>query len=65
MAQAGWFVSFAGLGGFSGTLLIAWLADSLRAFAKWIAVVLLLLQVVGLFILLSFDQSAGVLVALF
>jgi predicted MFS family arabinose efflux permease len=65
VAQAGWFVSFAGLGGFSGKLLIAWLADSLRAFAKWIAVVLLLLQVVGLLILLSFDQSAGVLGALF
>ncbi|MEP1471166.1 MAG: MFS transporter [Halieaceae bacterium] len=65
VTQAGWFLSIAGAGGFTGKLLIAWLADSLKAFAKWIAVGLLLVQAAGLLLLLSFDQSAGVLAALF
>lgn len=65
VAQAGWFLSLAGMGGFTGKLLIAWLADSLRAFAKWIAVVLLLVQAAGLLLLLSVDHSVGVLASLF
>lgn len=65
VAEAGWFLAVAGLGGFFGKLLIAWLADAFKAFARWVAVGLLLVQGVGLLLLLSSEGYAAVVFALF
>lgn len=63
VAEAGWFVSMAGMGGLVGKGCIAWLADAGRNFAKWLAAGLLLLQAVGLGLLLSASDASGVVLA--
>ena len=64
VTQAGWFVALAGAGGFCGKLLIAWLADAFKAYAKWVAVSLLLVQGAGLLLLLGSESYAAVSFAL-
>jgi predicted MFS family arabinose efflux permease len=63
VAEAGWFVSMAGMGGLVGKGCIAWLADAGRNYAKWLAAGLLLLQMVGMGLLLSASDAPGVALA--
>ncbi|MDX1733749.1 MAG: MFS transporter [Halioglobus sp.] len=64
LAQAGWFLSFAGMAGLLGKACVAWLGDAGRARAKWLAMALLLLQIAGLGLLLRADSVASVLPAM-
>jgi predicted MFS family arabinose efflux permease len=64
VAEAGWFLSLTGIAGLAGKTCIAWLGDAASAYAKWIAIALLLLQALGLTLLLSADSTTGVMVAL-
>jgi predicted MFS family arabinose efflux permease len=64
VAQAGWFLSVAGLSGLAGKSVIAWLGDAGRNYARWLASGLLLVQVVGLGLLYSADSVPGVVSAL-
>lgn len=64
VAQAGWFVSVAGISGLAGKGFIAWLADAGRNYVKWLAAGLLLLQVTGLGLLFAAGDVAGVITAL-
>jgi predicted MFS family arabinose efflux permease len=64
VAQAGWFLSLAGLAGLTGKALLAWLGDAVRLHAKWLAAGVLLLQVAGLVLLLRTDGAPGVMAAL-
>ena len=63
VADAGWFLSVAGLAGLAGKGLFAWLADLARNYAKWVAAGLLLLQVLGLGLLLRAEATAQVIPA--
>lgn len=65
VAQAGWFLSVAGMSGLLGKACLAWLGDAARAHAKWLAAGALLLQVVGFCLLLSADTAPRVVAALF
>jgi cyanate permease len=62
--QAGWFLAFAGMCGLTGKAVVAWIGDAGRAYAKWLAIVLLLLQLAGLGILLVAGSVPMVLFAL-
>jgi predicted MFS family arabinose efflux permease len=64
VADAGWFVATAGMAGLVGKGFIAWLADAGRNYAKWLAVGLLLVQVMGLGLLLSASDASGVIPAM-
>jgi len=64
LAQAGWFVSSAGLAGLAGKTCMAWLADAGRHHVKWLAAGLLLLQTLGLAVLLSAGNATEVILAL-
>ena len=52
LAQAGLFLSAGGLGGMVGKAGIAWLGDAGRAYARWVAAGLLLLECAGISMLL-------------
>ena len=60
IAQAGLFLSAGGLGGFVGKAGIAWQADAGRAYARWIAAGLLLIEAGGICLLLLTDSVATV-----
>jgi cyanate permease len=64
VAQAGWFLSVAGLSGLAGKGVIAWLGDAGRDYARWLASGLLLVQVLGLGLLYSAESVSGVVAAL-
>lgn len=64
VADAGWFVSIAGMAGLAGKACVAWLADAGRNYARWLAAAVLLLQCVGLGLLLSAGNAVEVVVAL-
>lgn len=63
VAQAGWFVSLAGTAGLVGKGLFAWLADAVRHHARWLAAFLLLVQIAGLWLLLSAESTGEVIPA--
>ena len=50
-AEAGWFLAMAGMAGLTGKACLAWFGDAARSHAKWMAVFVLLLQVVGMTLL--------------
>jgi predicted MFS family arabinose efflux permease len=51
VAQAGLLIATTGMAGLMGKLIIAWLGDAGKAHVKWLAIGLLLIQVVGLVLL--------------
>jgi len=57
VAEAGWFLSLAGLFGLLGKTGVGFLGDSLRAHAKWMVILLLAFQAVGIAILLGADSK--------
>jgi len=59
-AEAGWFLALAGLAGLAGKSCLAWLGDGSQVSVKAIAVVLLLMQVVGLSGLLHAEGVVGI-----
>lgn len=62
VTQAGLFLACAGSAGLLGKVVVAWLGDAGKAYAKWLAIGLLLLQAVGLVLLvLSSSTVAAVL----
>ena len=63
-AEAGWFLSVAGLSGLVGKSAIAWLGDAARGYATRLAAGVLLLQVVGLGALYAADSVGAILVAM-
>ena len=60
VAEAGLFLSMGGLGGLAGKAGIAWLGDAGRAYARWIAAALLLVEAGGICLLLVAGSSAAV-----
>ncbi|MFT4613745.1 MAG: putative MFS family arabinose efflux permease [Bacteroidia bacterium] len=62
-AEAGGFLSFAGICGLLGKTTIAWLGDKSNRYVKWLAVGLLLMQALGLSLLLLQDSLAGIFLA--
>lgn len=64
VADAGWFLSMAGLSGLAGKSCLAWWGDAVRHFAKWLVAGLLLMQIVGLGLLYVATDVPGVLLAL-
>ncbi len=60
IAQAGLFLSAGGLGGLVGKAGIAWVADAGRAYARWIAACLLLVEAVGICLLLATDSVVAI-----
>lgn len=65
VAEAGWFLSLSGIAGLLGKSCVAWLGDSARRYAKWFAIVILLLQVTGLTLLFSAQSTAVTMFAMF
>ncbi len=63
LAQAGLFLSAGGLGGMVGKAGIAWLGDAGRAYARWVAAGLLLLECAGISLLLVAGDATAVFVA--
>jgi predicted MFS family arabinose efflux permease len=63
LAQAGLFLSAGGLGGMVGKAGIAWLGDAGRAYARWVAAGLLLLECVGICLLLVAGDAPAVFTA--
>ena len=63
VAQAGWFVSCAGIAGLAGKTIFAWLADAARAYARWVAAGLLLIQIAGMSLLYGAGSAAEVIPA--
>lgn len=53
ITQAGMFLSVAGMAGLTGKSIVAWLGDSGKQYARWLAVFLLLIQSVGLVLLVN------------
>jgi len=64
VAEAGWFLSIAGLSGLTGKLLLASLGDALRQHARWLAAGVILGQVAGLCLLLAAREHAFVVLAM-
>jgi len=64
VAQAGWFLSVAGLAGFSGKGMIAWLGDAAKGYARWLAAGLCLIQIAGLYALYSAADASAVIPAM-
>jgi predicted MFS family arabinose efflux permease len=64
VVQAGWFLALAGVAGLTGKTCVAWLGDAARVYAKWVAIGLLLLQVVGLAVLFSAGGIPGIMLAM-
>lgn len=64
VAEAGWFLSLAGMAGLAGKSCIAWLGDSGRQYARWLAMGLLLIQALGLLLLVSATATSDVIGAL-
>lgn len=64
VADAGWFLSMAGLSGLAGKSCLAWWGDAVRHFARWLVAGLLLMQIVGLGLLFIATDVPGVLLAL-
>lgn len=64
LAQAGWFLSLAGVAGLVGKACIAWLGDAGRQHAKWLAAGLLALQVVAMLLLRNAETASAVFVVL-
>jgi predicted MFS family arabinose efflux permease len=64
VAQAGWFLSVAGMSGLAGKSAVAWLGDAGRKYARWLAAGLLLVQCLGLGLLFGAGSAAGVVAAL-
>jgi len=60
LAQAGWFLSMAGVSGMAGKTVVAVFADGLRRHAKWLACTLLTMQAIGLFWLQAAQTTAQV-----
>ena len=60
LAQAGWFLSMAGLAGMAGKAVVAVFADKLHGYAKWLAFTLLLVQAIGLYWLQAAQSAAQV-----
>lgn len=63
VADAGWVLSIGGIAGFVGKSFLAWLGDAVRDYAKWLAVGLLTMQVVGLCMLYASANVSEVIVA--
>ena len=64
VAQAGWFLSIAGIAGLSGKGMVAWLGDAAKGYAKWLAAGLCLLQVAGLYALYTAADASAVIPAM-
>jgi predicted MFS family arabinose efflux permease len=64
VAQAGWFLSVAGLAGLVGKTAIAWLGDAARGHIRFLAAGVLLIQVLGLGLLSTATSAGGVLMAM-
>ena len=64
MAEAGWFLSSAGVAGLVGKAGIAWLGDAGRRYAKWLAAGILGVNAIALLLLLRADSGSAVLVSL-
>jgi predicted MFS family arabinose efflux permease len=60
VAEAGVFLAVGGLGGLVGKACIAWLGDAGRAYARWIAAALLLIEGGGICLLLVAQGSGAV-----
>ena len=63
-ADAGWFLAISGMAGLAGKTCLAWFGDATRHYAKWLAMMLLLLQTAGLGILFAAQGTPGIIVAL-
>ncbi len=59
-AEAGWFISLAGMAGLAGKTVLAVVTDRLRHYAKWIAALILGLQGLGLLLLPAATTQAQV-----
>ncbi|MEM9254038.1 MAG: MFS transporter [Pseudomonadota bacterium] len=62
--QVGGFIAAAGTAGLVGKACIAWLGDAGRHFAKWLAMMLLLVQGAGLLALVSVDGSTALVLVM-
>ena len=60
VAQAGWFLSVAGVAGLLGKSAIAWLGDTVRGHAPLLAAGVLIIQAVGLALLYFADTAVAV-----
>lgn len=65
IAQAGWFISLAGVGGLCGKSLLALVADRLQQHAKWMAAVILSVQGLGLLLLPAVTSVAQAVPVIF
>lgn len=63
IADAGFFLAMGGAGGMVGKLCVAWLGDAGRAYARWIAAALLLVEAGGICLLLVAGSEAAVIPA--
>jgi predicted MFS family arabinose efflux permease len=61
LAQAGWFLSLAGVSGMVGKAVVALFADTLHRYAKWLAFTLLLVQAIGLYWLQAAQSAEQVI----
>ena len=64
MADAGRFLAVSGMAGFVGKACLAWLGDAARDHAKWLAMLLVLLQIAGLALLYAADGAVEIILAL-
>jgi predicted MFS family arabinose efflux permease len=65
LAETGWLLSFAGISGLTGKIIVAKFGDALRNHAKWLAAALLLSQIVGFSILLQAQSTSGAVTGVF
>jgi predicted MFS family arabinose efflux permease len=63
VTDAGWFLAMGGFSGLIGKSLVAWLGDAGRYYARWLAALLLLIQVVGASLLLLAQDTSLLLPA--
>lgn len=64
VAQAGGFLAMGGAAGLIGKACIAWQGDAARRYAKWLAIILLVLQAIGLSVLVYADSAAVTIIGM-
>jgi predicted MFS family arabinose efflux permease len=64
VADAGWFLAFAGTAGLVGKSCLAGFGDAIRHYAKWLAAALLLIQIAGLGLLFNAEEDSQIILAL-
>jgi cyanate permease len=64
VADAGWFLAFAGTAGLVGKSCLAGFGDAIRHYAKWLGAALLLIQIAGLGLLFNAEEDSQIILAL-